>query len=85
MSNTNIIEQIKEVKELIKNKTFDASYEILEGFNRDIDLFDFNYGDFVGTISRGEDNKPVMSNLFDIYCGTRCYGTFELKEKLDCD
>lgn len=49
---TNLIDQIKEVKKLIKGRSFNAAYEILKGFNRDIDLFDYNYGDFVSTIYR---------------------------------
>lgn len=79
---TNLIDQIKEVKKLIKGRSFNTAYEILKGFNRDIDLFDYNYGDFVSTIYRGDNNEPIMSSVFDVYQEMRCCGTFELKEEL---
>lgn len=84
MSNTNIIEQIKEVKELIKNKTFDEACVILQGFNRESFQFDYNYGDFVNTIYN-EANGPVLGSMFDIYYEGNFYGTFELTERLDYD
>lgn len=77
-----LITQIKEVEDLIKGKTFDEACKILNGFNRTKDCFDYNYGDFVSTIYRGDNNEPIMSSVFDVYQEMRCCGTFELKEEL---
>lgn len=62
---------INEIREKIKNMTFDQARKELDGFNNDGELFDYNWGldseyYLVGTI-HNKDDKPVMDNDDSLY------------------
>lgn len=61
-----ILEQIEEVEEIIKDLTFEQAAKSLNGYNNDKTLFDYDYKDFASTINN-ENGRPVMGYNYDIY------------------
>ena len=54
-----VLKDINLVKKMINGLTFEQAEEKLCGFNGDGTLFDYNFGDFEGTIYN-ENDKPVI-------------------------
>lgn len=74
-----LVKQIKEVENLIKGKTFDEAYKILDGFNREKNYFDYNYGDICSTIYE-ENGNLVMSSQYDVWEDNKKVGYFTLRQ-----
>lgn len=68
-----LLEIINDTRKLIKNMTFDEAYSMLDGFNKDENLFDYKCYlsdgyDIIGTIEN-DNGKPIMSSdcLYEVW------------------
>lgn len=57
-----VYNDIQKVKEMIKGLSFEDACEKLCGFNKDSELFDYNFGDFEGTVINDKGMAKIDDN-----------------------